>query len=86
MRHIPDNRPACRARRPRGTRGVVQMVHWTQLEIEGFSERKALSTPLKIFVGAHCRGGVGLRGGQIGADHIDAVEHGLGGDAAGVFG
>src|ERR1700740_1140530 len=40
----------------------------------------------EAFVGAHRGGGIGLRGWQIGADHIDAVERGLSGNAEGVLG
>ena len=50
----------------------------------------------ETFVGAHrgvgrqptglSRGGIRLCGRQVGADHIDAVERGLGGDAEGVLG
>ena len=40
----------------------------------------------ETFVGAHGSGGVGVFGRQAGADHIDAVERGLGGDAEGVLG
>src|SRR6201981_2551023 len=64
------------------TRGVVQWNTGRSSRSTLFSERKACSTPLR----AHCRGGVGLGGWQIGADHIDAVERGLGGDAEGVLG
>jgi hypothetical protein len=34
----------------------------------------------ETFVGAHYGGSVGVCGRQVGADHIDAVERGLGGD------
>jgi hypothetical protein len=40
----------------------------------------------ETFVGAHRGGGISLCGRQVGADHIDAVERGLGGDAESVFG
>ena len=40
----------------------------------------------ETFVGAHRSGGIGVCGRQVGADHIDAVEGGLGGDAERVFG
>src|SRR6201987_4038769 len=61
------------------------MKHRTQLEIDGLQRAEGVLDAAETFVGAHCRGGVGLRGWQIGADHIDAVERGLGGDAAGVW-
>src|SRR5213083_2824162 len=39
----------------------------------------------ETFVGAHRGSGIGVCGRQVGADHIDAVERGLGGDAEGVL-
>jgi hypothetical protein len=62
------------------------MKHRTQLEIDGLQRAEGVLDAAETFVGAHCRGGVGLRGWQIGADHIDAVERGLGGDAEGGLG
>ena len=53
------------------------MKHRTQLEIDGLQRAEGVLDAAETFVGAHCRGGVGLRGWQIGADHIDAVERGV---------
>src|SRR5436190_455180 len=67
------------------TRGAVQWNTGRSSRSTVFSERKACSTPLRL-LGAHRDGGIGLCGRQVGADHIDAVERGLGGDAEGVLG
>ena len=62
------------------------MEHRTQLEIDGLQRAEGMLNAAETFVGAHCCGGIGVFGGQIGANHIDAVERGLGGDAEGVLG
>jgi hypothetical protein len=67
------------------TRGAVQRNTGRSSRSTVFSERKACSTPLS-FVGAHRGSGIAVSGWQVGADHIDAVERGLGGDAEGVLG
>ena len=59
------------------------MEHRTQLEIDGLQRAEGVLHAAETFVGAHRGGGIGLRGRQVGADHIDAVERGLGGDAGG---
>jgi hypothetical protein len=50
-----------------------------------FSEWKACSTPLRLLL-ARTVAAASACGRQVGADHIDAVERGLGGDAESVFG
>jgi len=60
--------------------------HRTQFEIDGLQRAEGVLDAAETFVGAHCRGGIGVCGRQVGADHIDAVERGLGGDAEGVLG
>jgi hypothetical protein len=67
------------------TRGAVQWNTGRSSRSTVFSERKACNAA-ETFVGAHCCGGIGVFGRQIGANHIDAVERGLGGDAEGVLG
>ena len=62
------------------------MEHRTQLEIDGLQRTEGVLDAAEAFVGAHRGGGIGLCGRQIGANHIDAVEGGLGGDAEGVLG
>ncbi len=62
------------------------MEHWTQLEIDGLQRAEGMLNAAETFVGAQCCGGIGVFGGEIGANHIDAVERGLGGDAEGVLG
>jgi hypothetical protein len=52
------------------------MEHRTQFEIDGLQRAKGVLNAAETFVGAHCRGGIGVFGRQIGADHIDAVERG----------
>jgi hypothetical protein len=62
------------------------MKHRPQFEIDGLQRGEGVLDAAETFVGAHCGGGISLRGGQVDADHIDAVERGLGGDAESVFG
>jgi len=62
------------------------MEHWTQLEIDSLQRAEGVLDPAETLVGAHRGGGITLCGRQVGADHEDAVERGLGGDAEGVLG
>jgi hypothetical protein len=62
------------------------MKHRPQFEIDGLQRAEGVLAAAETFVGAHCGGGISLCGRQVGADHIDAVERGLGGDADSVFG
>ena len=62
------------------------MEYRTQLEIDCLQRAEGVLDAAETFVGAHRGSGIGLCGRQIGADHIDAVERGLGGDAEGVLG
>ena len=62
------------------------MEHRTQFEIDGLQRAEGVLDAAETFVGAHRGGGIGVFGRQDGADHIDAVERGLGGDAEGVCG
>src|SRR5436190_13327228 len=62
------------------------MEHRTQFEIDGLQRAEGVLDAAETFVGAHRGGGIGVCGRQVGADHIDAVERGLGGDAERVLG
>ena len=66
--------------------GCGPMEHRTQFEIDSFQRAEGVLDAAETFVSAHCGGSVGVCGRQIGADHIDAVERGLGGDADRVLG
>jgi len=60
------------------------MEYWTQFEIDGLQRAESVLDAAETFVGAHRGGGIGVCGRQVGADDIDAVERGLGGDTEGV--
>src|SRR5262245_5037568 len=62
------------------------MEHRTQFEIDGLQRAKGLLHTTETFVGAHCGCGIGVCRRQVGANHIEAVEGGLGGDAERVLG
>src|SRR5438105_6427049 len=61
------------------------MEYRTQLEIDGLQRAEGVLDAAETFVGAHRGGGIAVCGRQVGADHVDAVERGLGGDAEGVL-
>ena len=51
-----------------------------------FQRAEGVLDVAETFIGAHRGGGIGVCGRQVGADHIDAVERSLGGDAEVVLG
>src|SRR6516162_242838 len=62
------------------------MEHRTQLKIDGLERAEGVLDAAETFVGAYRSGGIAVSCQQVGADHIDAVECGLGSDAGGVLG
>src|ERR1700757_1812929 len=67
------------------TRGAVQWNR-TQFEIDGLQRAEGVLDAAETFVGTHRGSSVKLCRRQVGADHVDAVECGLGGNAEGVLG
>src|SRR5438105_894826 len=62
------------------------MEYGTQFEIDGLQRAEGVLDAAKTFVGTHGGSSVRLCRRQVGADHIDAVECGLRGNAEGVLG
>src|ERR1700745_795954 len=62
------------------------MEHRPQFEIDGLQRAEGWRAAAETFVGTHRGSSVKLCRRQVGADHVDAVECGLGGDAEGVLG
>ena len=56
------------------------MVYRAEFQIDGFHRTEGTLDNGEALVGSHGRSGIGLRGRQIGAHHVNAVECGLGGD------
>src|SRR3974377_2174366 len=62
------------------------MEYWTQLEIDCLQRAEGVLDAAETFVGAHRGSGIGFWGRRNCADHIEAVERGLGGNAERVLG